>query len=163
MSDEREIIRLLDDRKHGFGIDPELVLRVLRREIAPFRTPTEHHAVRWNATAWCTAPDWDHSTRTRLRELARVLRDRHSAGSDWTLISRRDVMDRQTNGEFDLFLASMAWGFGDRGYGWKRTAAIVRDADGEVELAGAVSAIRDEYERGGAAGVWMAWSPGGRA
>jgi hypothetical protein len=57
----------------------------------------------------------------------------------------------------------MAWGFGDRGYGCRRTADVVRDAGGEERVSTAIDALRTAYRRDGALDVWQAWSGRGPA
>jgi hypothetical protein len=40
----------------------------------------------------------------------------------------------------DLFLATMAWGFGPVGYGWRRTANVINPS-GEADVRRAVLAL----------------------
>ncbi len=78
----------------------------------------------------------------------------------WRLISRADVFSRAGD-PLDLFLAAMAWGFGNRGYGWRRTAGIINHA-GEEQVVRAVESLR-RAAADGPARTWSAWSRGGEA
>jgi hypothetical protein len=61
-------------------------------------------------------------------------------GSDVRLISRSDVRARQGS-PLDLFVAALAWGYGDRGYGSFRAARVFADnATADIErLVGALA------------------------
>lgn len=149
---------LVEQREHG-GVDPSTVDDVLARTIIDFSETTDNHAVWWNARAWTDAPTWDEIARERICDFATSLASRAQRDDGWVRIARSDVFDRATVGPVDLFLAAMAWGFGPRGYGWRRTSDVLQDA-GETAVARAVGRLAVSP---GTRAVWRAWSPGGAA
>lgn len=163
MSGERQIITVLEElHRHGTRND-DAIVAVLRREVDCFRNPTDSHAVWWNAKAWCEAEPWSADDHHRLTQLAEVLRADHPHGREWVLISRDDVFARRTIGEVDLFLAAMAWGFGDRGYGWQRTAEMTRAAETAGGITSVVQGLQAAWEQASAIGTARAWSRHGAA
>lgn len=155
---------LVLDRMRSIDADDGAAVRALRKAMRKegFAIPTDHHAVRWNAEAWRNASAWDQRTRERVDRLARSLEGATGNHRGWVRIARADVFARAEADPVDLFLAAMAWGFGPRGYGWRRTADIVA-AVGEDAVAGAVNRLRAAAGEDGPRGAWRAWSRGGTA
>jgi hypothetical protein len=159
-SDDANLTDLVEARIEGRSFDQELVRRLLAAEIAAFRQPTDEHAVPWASRAWRDADAWSIEARRRVTALHESLAGR-SCDDGCQLISRSDVFSRAGD-PVDLFLAAMAWGFGNRGYGWRRTSNIL-NAAGEDGVAGAVNLLRGAVADGGPAGGWRAWSRAGDA
>lgn len=155
-----DLTDLVQARINGRPIDDQSVTRVLTTEIASFPQPTGDHAVWWNGRTWSQADAWSAETRRRVNALNDSLDDQ-SRDDGWRLISRADVFNRAGD-PLDLFLAAMAWGFGNRGYGWRRTSDIVNGA-GEEKVALAVESLRRASADEGSADTWRAWSRGGDA
>jgi hypothetical protein len=105
------------------------------------------------------AGSWSSTTRPRLEALSLLIGRERDDG--WRLISRSEVFDLRP-APLDLFLAAMAWGFGTTGYGWRRTAAILRAA-GEDRVIRAVATLQSANAQEGAPAVWRAWSRDGDA
>jgi hypothetical protein len=103
---------------------------------------------------------WNAATRRRIAAIDARLGER-TRQDGWRLISRSDVF-AATDDPLELFLATMAWGYGNRGYGWRRTADIVNGSY-EPTIAHAVKSLRDAAATEGPASTWRAWSPGGEA
>jgi hypothetical protein len=142
------------------ALDEEKVRRVLTAEITGAAESTDEQSVWWNGRTWSEAVVWSTEVRQRVRSLDASLDDQ--ARSDgWRLISRDDVFNRAED-PLDLFVAAMAWGFGNRGYGWRRTSDII-DAAGTAGVAHAIERLRHASLVAGAAGSWRAWSRGGEA
>lgn len=160
MSETEHLTELVRGRIEGAPIEEEGVRRALTAEIGAFSQPTDEHAVWWNGQAWSQAEVWSTDARRRVQRLYASLDDR-SRDDGWRLISRAQVFHRADD-PLDLFMAAMAWGFGNRGYGWRRTSDIINGA-GEETVARAVERLRHAEAEGGAAGVWRAWARGGEA
>lgn len=160
MADERTVIPLVQQILGSGERDDGRISEVIRREIECFRNPTDHHAVWWNFRAWAAAEGWTDGERKCVTGLAALLRQEHPYGTDWTLVSRADVFDRNEDGELAVFLAAMAWGFGDRGYGWDRTIKMLRAADRVHEggVGHVVQAMRVAWDLGGASEIFQSWS-----
>ncbi len=156
-----EFDELLTSRMRGQSLSDRRIDEVVTAELERFDTTIDQHAVWWNSQAWCDADCWEDAIRERLRSLAALPpAERHSM-TGWRLISRADVFGRSAVGPIDLFLAAMVWGFGDRGYGWRRTADILRSA-GEEGVTRAVTSLQHAASSGPPA-AWRSWSPGGAA
>jgi hypothetical protein len=160
MIDEDGVDELLRSRVRRKMLDDDSLRRMLRGAVRQFPQSTDDHAVWWNGTTWCEAKVWTSRTQRRLRNILDDLDD-GSRDDGWRLISRAYVFGRAED-SVNLFLAAMAWGFGDRGYGWRRTASIINTA-GEQRVARSVANLRSAFDSGGPTGVWTAWSTGGRA
>jgi hypothetical protein len=132
---------LVSDRMRSIDADDGTAVRALERAVQCFAVPTDGHAVWWNAKAWRNASVWDQRTRQRADRLARSIEGGPRNDRGWVRISRADVFARAEADPVDLFLAAMAWGYGARGYGWRRTADIIV-AVGEDAVAGAVNRLR---------------------
>lgn len=151
---------LIAVRKKGSAADGQTVRSLLAHAMQRFDVPIDDHAVWWNGQAWGGASPWSKPVRQRVRALYDSLHDQ-SRDDGWRLIARSDVFERADD-PFDLFVAAMAWGFGDRGYGWHRTALIVNSA-GEARIRQAVEdmhRVAVEHDYGA---VWRSWSRGGIA
>jgi hypothetical protein len=149
--------RLVSMRVAGMAVPRELVARLLRAVINDFDCTTDGHGINWNAEAWQSgfATYGTDSDREQLDTLAAGLPHVHNRHQGWRLITRRDVF---AIGEpLTLFLAAMAWGFGPRGYGWRRTIDILTVA-GDDAVVNAVRALQDANKNGGPEGVWQAFS-----
>jgi hypothetical protein len=151
--------RLVTARAHKTPLDEGSVARILSATIDQFPEPTDQHAVWWNTDWWSDTDAWSSENRGRIRALADALDD-HSRKDGWRLISREFVFGL-VDDPLELFLATMAWGFGERGYGWRRTSDIVNSV-GEARVARAVENLRCACAQGPAA-AWRAWSRGGEA
>jgi len=154
---DHDLKELLAIRRKDNLPGDKVVRLLLKKELNAVNQPIEDHAVRWSADAWIGAEPWSKDTRGRLKDL----RDHLERDGSGRMISRADVFDRRGD-PLDLFLAAMAWGFGDRGYGWYRTATVINTA-GEARVARAVETLQRAAEEGGSAGTWKAWSRGGVA
>jgi hypothetical protein len=128
----------------------------------------------WHPEAWCSLESrptddradgsgvWSSAAHHALTRLASSLQPADQPG---TTISRDDVFKRREGDPLELFLAVMAWGYGDRGYGWRRTADILAAAQrsgGASRLAEAVQRLRDAGA-GDREALFHAWSRGGAA
>lgn len=153
---------LVSDRMRSIDADDGTAVRTLRKTMQTFVVPTDRHAVWWNSKAWRNAGVWDQRTRQRVDRLARSIEGGPRNDRGWVRISRADVFARAEADPVDLFLAAMAWGYGARGYGWRRTADIIV-AVGEDAVAGAVNRLRAAAGEDGPQGAWRAWSRGGTA
>lgn len=161
MTDDRnDLTNLVRARITDAAVDDAQVRRVLKAEIEGFSQPTDQHAVWWNGQTWSQADAWSSETRQRVISLDAALND-GSRDDGWRLISRADVFSRAAD-PLELFVAAMAWGFGNRGYGWRRTANIINRA-GERQIVRAVGRLRDAAAEAGPANVWRTWSRGGAA
>ncbi len=156
-SDVTSLIRL---RQVSAAPNLDLGLDLLVDALGRFAEPTDEHAVWWNVQAWSDAPSWKHRTRARVLALGDTLDD-GSRTDGWRLISRSDVFDRRGD-SLDLFLAAMAWGFGNRGYGWRRTSDIINCA-GEARVRRTVDELRRATTEHGYEAAWRAWSRNGEA
>jgi hypothetical protein len=165
VSGERQLITVVDEIVRGNRGGDAAISGVLRREIECFRNKTRDQAVWWNSAAWCDGVGRDTQAGERLGELAAWLdRPRHPAGAEWRLISRNDVFERGKVSDLDLFLATMVWGFGDRGYGWDRTGKILRAAtDRYGDISRVLEGLRDAWQTGSAFAIASAWSRTGGA
>lgn len=151
-----------DDLKHlvsmrmaGTAVRRELVLGLLQSVIEGFDCATDDHGGSWNAEAWQRGFSEYPTARERLDVLAARLPRRQGSDVGWRLITRGDVF---TSGEpLLLFLAAMAWGFGLRGYGWRRTLDILTTA-GDDAVIKAMRTLQHSYSCGGPEGVWRAFS-----
>jgi hypothetical protein len=114
---------LIAARETAAAVDEQTTRDVLIEAIRRFEKPTDDHAVWWNGQRWGSAAPWSKAVRERVRALCDSFDD-HSRDDGWRRISRAHVFER-TDDPLDLFLAATAWGFGNRGYGWRRTADIV--------------------------------------
>jgi len=173
-------------RREGQHVDEEAALALLCSEVAGRDGTTDGHEVRWAAEAWLRqgvrssgawdaseaiptggqADDrsvWSASAYGALTRLASSLRTVNRFGT--RLISRADVFERREGDPLDLFLAVMAWGYGDRGYGWRRTANVIAAAErdgGVSRLADVVRTLRD-CGTGAPHALFRMWSRGGDA
>ena len=88
-------------------------------------TPLDEHAVRWDPDSWARGLESRRDLPDRDRLLSVVARlaglTQQEVGH-W--IRRREVFDLADGDVVDLFVATMAWGYG-RGWGWYRTAKII--------------------------------------
>lgn len=160
MSDKETLEEVLRSRARDKKLNDHSVRRILGTTIKGFSQSTDDHAVWWNGARWCESRVWSPRVLRRLRAFLDSLDD-SSHEDGWRLVSRAYVF--ATAGDsVDLFLAAMAWGFGDRGYGWRRTANIIASA-GEKGVAASVASMRSAFDAGGPAAVWTAWSNGGPA
>ena len=150
---------LVEVRRRG-EFDEQLAHDVLVEQLKEFTEPVESHSVWWNSDAWVDADLWDDEARRRIRNLACRLDDR-TRDDGWRKISRSEVFDRADNA-LDLYLTAMAFGFGDRGYGWYRTAVALKHA-GHSGIERAVEGLREASAGGDFAQTWRAWSRGGPA
>lgn len=135
-------------------------LEVVGQRVRAFRPATDDHAVNWKHSAWgggCATEVTD-----RVHRLAEQLREKNGGDCDLVRISRRDVFALADADPVDLFLAAMAWGFGDVGYGWYRTNNVIEHA-GEDRIARAIETIRKANQQAEPIGAWRAWSRAGEA
>ena len=133
------------------------LVELLRNELHDPPVDTLAHWVWWSADAWRSADVGGTDTHDRIESLATSLGYPKGAKGGWIKIARRDVFDQRDDPNM-LFLASMAWGFGTTGYGWKRTSRII----GTGKVATAVAELRRAAEAA-PSDTWRAWSPGGKA
>lgn len=143
-------------RVASIAVPPGPVADVLHAVITDFNCATHDRGSNWNAGAWQSgfavhATDTD---RELLDKLAAGLPRSSGKSQGWRLITRRDVF--ASSKPLLLFLAAMMWGFGSRGYGWRRTLDILKTA-GESAVVNAVSALQDANNNGGAERVWQAF------
>ncbi len=120
---------------------------------------TDDQAVGWYGRRWVNSGSWHPRIKRRLESLCQQL-DSSGRWEELT-ISRQDVFDRRDDA-VDLFLVTMAWGFGTTGYGCWRTAAMICP-DGEdrsARIAAAVDAYREAWSFDGAVAVARAWANG---
>lgn len=89
----------------------------------------DEHAVRWDPLSWSKG----FASQTRLPEpgrlqdaVARLAEATERPGGKW-IVRRGDVFELGRGDVIELFLATMAWGYG-RGWGWWRTAQIIEHA-----------------------------------
>lgn len=154
-----DLATLVSARTNG-AVHEAMVRHTLAEQIARFNERTDEHAVLWNGEAWAAAEAWSEGTARRVRALADSLHD-GTRDDGWRLISRQAVFERRDD-PIDLFLAAMAWGFGNRGYGWRRTSAIVEHS-GEATITRCVKELQRAASADGCEGTWRAWSRGGAA
>jgi hypothetical protein len=157
---KNRLAALVVARETAAAVDEQTTGAVLTEAMERFAQPTDDHAVWWNGQTWVDAAPWSEKVRERLRALCDGLDD-HSRNDGWRLICRTNVFARADD-PLDLFLAAIAWGFGNRGYGWRRTADII-DGAAEMRVRRAVEDLRDAATNCGYAGVWLAWSRDGIA
>lgn len=158
--DDLGLDEVIATRRQGHTVSDDRAEAILRSVIDNFG-PTDDHWVRWSGTTWTAADTWGDRTHAALGALVESLGDDGHA-ERWMPIARRDVFARAEHGHLDLFVAAMAWGFGVRGYGWRRTSDIIAAA-GENRVADAVERLKTAAIQGGPSGVWQAWSRGGDA
>jgi hypothetical protein len=159
---EHRLVMIVRDAAVARGITFDDALGVVGDEVAAFEVPTEDHAIPWNARAWCTAEWWDERTRAHVQGLASDLNGGEIDLPEQLQISRADVFNRLDGDDFDLFIATMAWGFGTTGYGCWRTAKITNDS-GQDRVRASVGLLRKLGATGSMAELWRTWSFGGRA
>jgi hypothetical protein len=142
------------------GDDPR-GLAILAKAVRDLDPPeTNRQPIRWSADNWASKPQWQKGTLARINRLSSELEPTCDGGH--RLIRREDVFDRAGDA-VDLFLATMAWGYGTVGYGWWRTAGIINAGgrNGEQRVAAAVAAYRAAHLEEGFSGVARAWTSGG--
>lgn len=146
----------------------EQVLTILAGEMEKVG-PIDEHGVPWNAAGWAARFHREPPWKKRIERLASTLPDR---GDGWVYICRGDVFAWGGREACDLFLGAMAWGFGNRGYGWRRTRNILSggrtldqalEPESSTRIDRAISTIRQAAAEFGPAGAWRAWSMDGNA
>ncbi|MDA8322656.1 MAG: hypothetical protein M0030_23010 [Actinomycetota bacterium] len=101
---------------------------MLSKIIGGFGEPTDDHGVCWSAGNWARGLMSASSAEARnlaalVEQLSSELPDGCAGHPEWHLITRSDVFARNDD-PLRLFLATMAWGYGNRGLGWPRVRDI---------------------------------------
>src|SRR4051812_19175246 len=127
MSDQDgDLVDLVRARVDGTAVGEKKVRRGITAAMNGAAQSTDEHAVWWNGRTWSRADAWSSEARQCVHSLDASLDDQ-SRDDGWRLISRADVFNRAED-PLDLFVAAMAWGFGNRGYGGRRPSDIINAA-----------------------------------
>ncbi|MEU0559674.1 hypothetical protein [Dactylosporangium sp. NPDC006015] len=106
---------------------PSAIPGILTEIVGHWVEATDQHGVWWDAAAWR-----DGLAGTPLVGAVERVADGLTLLSDRTLITREHVFSVRDR-PIDLFVASMAWGYGLSGYGWYRTRALFgRDGSAQI-------------------------------
>ncbi|WBB48500.1 hypothetical protein O3597_26025 [Verrucosispora sp. WMMA2044] len=127
-------------RAAGEAPDEITALAITERIIESFPEPTPAHAVRWKLAAWRRQPV-DPAVADAVERVAHVL-----IHTDISATISRQQVGSHAGRPLDLFVATMAWGFGEQAYGWHRTRRIL-DRDGQQRLPALVDALRGNANR----------------
>lgn len=93
------------------------------------------HAVTWYPSRWRTGEGTTlHQHRELVNELAERNTPTDSDANGAQGVSRADVFACREHGPVAVFVASMIFGFGDRGYGPARTTKMLNTADAEATI-----------------------------
>ena len=119
---------------------------------------TLEQEIPWYGRRWAAKGYWHRSTRKRLEALADSLDPPDDNGP--LFITRSQVFARRD--PVDLFLASMAWGYGTNGYGSWRTAQIVNPEgrNREAAIDDMVAAYRRAWDPNKPEVLLRAWESG---
>lgn len=161
MVDQTELEQLVADRhRRRIAGDDRRGSAILAKAVRDLDPPeTNRQPICWDADNWARKPQWQKGTLARINKLRSELEP--TCDGRHMLIRREDVFDRAGD-SVDLFLATMAWGYGTVGYGWWRTAKIINAGgrNGEQRVEAAVVAYGAAYLRDGFSGVARAWTSG---
>ena len=111
------------------------VLAILGQIIGTLPEPTALQEVRWDIDAWRRY----HAPLALADAVDRVAHGRIQP--DGRAVITRDQVGSHVGSPIDLFVAAMAWGFGERGYGWHRTRGMFGE-DGAQRVPKLVGSLR---------------------
>lgn len=156
------IEQLVRDRESG-RIDQALASEVLKEALASSQpASTADHGVYWSPSTWkdgfASIPEVQPFNNL-IVELYREVSSGENITGERAFITRSDVFEQVDS--LQLFVATMAWGYGTTGYGWQRTAKVLQTA-GSSGIEAAVNALRTASQQGYEE-AFRAWSKKGAA